>query len=397
MTKFFIPTFEQALEITQKNECFTHRIREYKGVKISIFDYLLAQYPDFKQPIPDKDYDAFELRGLCFIHHPDGSMRRFLALHKFFNYLQCEGYQKCDVQHKAISCVMDKMDGSMMRFVKFPDGEIVVKSKTFFDNDQTKLATSVYEKDTNLQAFVRETIDQNLAAIFELTSPINKIVVGYKTTELTLLQLRDENTGEYFDIYSHPLVKKYNIKCTEKEEYSSLEELLALKETIVNKEGWIVCFEDGQMLKIKGQEYCRLHGLYDNVSKENFLMEKILENTIDDIIAELAVDDPRRPAIELLTQATNHYIIHKMNEAKELAKKYTGDRKTWAMTYRQNPVFFVAAKVVGSDLESQEEFMIKQIQNYVRGETNRLERARNFILSELKCKLMIQFQMEDEG
>jgi len=135
----------------------------------------------------------------------------------------------------------------------------------------------------------------------------------------------------------------------------------------------------------------------DQMAKEEFVMEKILENTIDDVIAELAVDDPRRPAIEAITQATNHYIIQKMNEAKELAKKFTGDRKEWAMANKKSPVFFLAAKVIGKDLEAEEETLIKHIQAYIKGETNRLEKARRFVAEELKCKLMMQFQMEDEG
>lgn len=401
MTKFFIPTFEQALEITQKNECFTHRIREYKGVKISVFDYLLAQYNDFAKPIEDKDYEAFELRGLCFVHQENGTMRRFLSLMKFFNVNQCEETLEHKLEKMELIRVMDKMDGSIMRFVQFPNGEIVVKSKTFFDNDQTKMATMVYEQQPDLQGFIKESIEQNLGAFLELTGPNNTIVVRYPKTELTLLQLRDEATGEFLDIYSHPLVKKYNIKCTAEEKFSSLQEIMKLRETIEDKEGWILFFKtpEGKVLlaKAKGLWYLAKHGLYDQISNENYLMDKILENTIDDVIAELAVDDPRRPSIEAITQATNHYIIQKMNEAKDLAKKYNGDKKEWAIAYRKEPFFFVAAKFVGQDLEAAEEGMIKQIQAYVRGETNRLERARKFISEELKCKLMMQFQMEDEG
>lgn len=400
--KNFIPTFEQAIEITQKNECFTHRIREFKGFKIHIFDYLLAQYNDFETPIPEKpEYKAYELRGLCFVESPDGSVRRFLGLEKFFNVNQVSSTLEHVIEEMELMLVMDKMDGSIMRFVELPNKEIVVKSKTFFDNDQTKLATGVYNQDRNLQGFIKESIEQGLGAMLELVSPLNRVVIAYAKTELVLLQIRDEATGEYLDIYSHPLVKKWGIKCVKKEEFKSFAELRPLKETVVNKEGWILFFKDknGNILlcKWKTSDYCTKHNLISSLVSENFVMEKILENTIDDVIAELAVDDPRRPSIEAITQATNHYIIQKMNEAKDLAKKYTGDKKEWAIAHRKEPFFFVAAKFVGQDLEAAEEGMIKQIQAYVRGETNRLERARKFISEELKCKLMMQFQMEDEG
>ncbi|MFK5282445.1 hypothetical protein ACI3PL_23080, partial [Lacticaseibacillus paracasei] len=37
--------------------------------------------------------------------------------------------------------------------------------------------------------------------IFEWTAPENRIVIGYDKTELTLLAVRNINSGQYFDLH----------------------------------------------------------------------------------------------------------------------------------------------------------------------------------------------------
>lgn len=412
-----LPTFEECLEITKKNEAFTHRYREVDGFKISVFDYLLASYPDFNKPIEGSDLTAFELRGLCFTHELKkglfhnfiGSIRglfnegrkekvveRFLLLNKFFNINQCENYQYEDLKNKKIRKIMDKMDGSVMRFIRLPNGKIVIKSKTFFDNDQTAMGNKLYQKNNNLQKFIKETLDSKLAAIFELVSASNRIVIAYDKTELTLLQLRDEATGEYLDIYSHPLVKKYKIKTVKSEPIVTLEELMELVKTTENKEGWVVEFEDGSLVKIKTAWYCVRHNLIEKLGCENELMTLIVKNTIDDALSELEMDDPRREAINNMTKAYNHFVIHKVKEVLEFAKTYAGDKKEWAIQYRKEPLFPFAVKIINLPDDQKEDKLIAEINKYVLGEVYYLNKARRFIQEELKLPLLLQVILASE-
>lgn len=381
-----IPSFDECIKITEQSECFTHRIREVDGFKISIFDYLLATYPDFKKN------DAFELRGLCFVHNPDESKTRYLMLHKFFNLNQCADYQYEDVKNKKVVQVMDKLDGSVIRFIKLPNGKVIPKSKTFFDNNQTNMAKNVYDSTPNLKAFIDESIELGLAGIFELTSNLNRIVLYYPETNLTLLQLRDEQTGEYLDIYNHPLVKKHGIKIVEKENYDSIDTLIELKSTIVKKEGWIVRLEDNQFLKIKGDEYCRIHGIVtDALTKEDIILEMILNETIDDALAELPENDNRKPMIEDLTSKINHYIIHNVNEIIALANTYDGDRKAFALKNFNNKLFPYASGLLNKIKEENiQEEALKRFKTELRKRVYRLEQARTFLKEELNFKLLIE-------
>lgn len=391
-----IPSFEDCLEIVKNNECFTHRYREVNGYKVSIFNYLLASYKDFKQPIPNNpDIDAFELRGLCFTHDKDMNVvRRFLLLHKFFNLNQCEDYQYDILKNITINKVTDKMDGSIMRFIELPNGEIVVKSKTFFDNNQTKMAMDVYNKNKRLQAFVKDTLDYNLAAVFELTSPLNAIVLKYQSNNLTLLQLRDEATGEYLDLHNHPLVKKHGIDVVSQENLT-LDEIISLSKTVKDKEGWVGEWADG-LFKVKTDWYCERHGLLtETLNRENLLMELIVDEKIDDAIAELDINDMRRTNIENICQAYTHYLVHKLNEVKALAKRYNGDKKTWVLTNRPNPLFSFAVYLLDLKEDDWDDYLIERLKVSIKKDTYHLERAKVFIKDELKSNLLIEYSIDD--
>lgn len=115
-----------------------------------------------------------------------------------------------DLKKNGIVRVANKEDGSAIRFLML-GGELVAKTKFSFESPQTVLAMQVVAQKPALRGFILKSLEQNLAAIFEIVSPFNQVVLNYKTTELRLLQLRDEATGEYQDIYNHPLVQEFNI------------------------------------------------------------------------------------------------------------------------------------------------------------------------------------------
>jgi hypothetical protein len=128
-----------------------------------------------------------------------------------------------DVKHLDVMRVANKEDGSAIRFLLI-DGVLVAKTKFSFESDQTVLSMQVVNNDSNLKKFILKTLELNLTALFELVSPLNKIVLSYNETDLKLLQLRDSN-GEYLDIYNHPLVLEHNIHTTNQESLDLLNEV----------------------------------------------------------------------------------------------------------------------------------------------------------------------------
>jgi T4 RnlA family RNA ligase len=390
--KFYLPTYDECVAITKANECFYEKQVEVNGVKVSVFNYRLAQYKDFLQPIPNSDITAFELRGLTYLHNEDGSKSRYIMLHKFFNLNQVESTQYEVVKDLLVSQSQDKRDGSMVRILKI-GGQLVAKTKMDFTNDQCQMAMYCV-KNQKLENFIEESLEQGLAAIWEYTAFNNQIVLNYGQPELRLLQLRDEKTGEYFDIYNHPLVKKHNTPCTDQVEVLALHEYMEKAKTLEGIEGWIITLNNGQMLKIKTDWYFRLHGLLsENLVRENKILEMILTETLDDALAQIGENDPRRKYSEDIQKSLSHYLDSKVKETIELSKKYTGNRKDYALAYKDQPLFSLAVKLLDLS-EGVEEKAYSLVQGMLTRKYSGLMDAKEFVKNELKVEL--QYLEKDE-
>ena len=71
-----IPTYEQALELCSGEESPVYESKMVvDGFNVSVFNYRLAQYKDFSNPISEKpELKGYEMRGLTFVFNEDGSL-----------------------------------------------------------------------------------------------------------------------------------------------------------------------------------------------------------------------------------------------------------------------------------------------------------------------------------
>jgi RNA ligase len=330
-------TLKQAQVIVDHNDSFLTKIDEINGFKVQQFSYRLASFGDFNSPVPDSDIKAFELRGISFLE--DG--QRFLMLNKFFNLNETEGWMLDHVKDKKIIRVQDKLDGSMIRFIRLPDGSVKAKTKYAFFSPQAIEADKIYKSNINIKNVVDWSLDCGLAAIFELISPYNRIVLDYPETELRLLQLRDERDGKYIDIYDGIYYYVDKIKLSDKEPLVTWDKLLRMKEEVKDKEGWVITLEDGQMLKVKTDWYLSLHRLLtENVYQTNVIVEAILDEHIDDVISALPENFVEvRQNIQKLSQIVIHHFNHICDDVRLKIAEYTGDRKSFALKYKEQPYF----------------------------------------------------------
>lgn len=400
MKKHYLPTYEEAVEITQKNECFYEKQVIVNDTKVSVFNYRLAQFKDFDRPIEGSNLEAYELRGLTFIHDKNG-IRRHLMLHKFFNLNQVPGYQYDEVKDFEVTRVQDKLDGSMIRFLII-NGQLVAKTKMDFTNDQCKMAMEVVNNNSNIKEFVLETLNNEKVAIFEMVSIFNQIVIKYDKTDLVLLQLRDEKTGNYENIYDNELVKKYNINCSKIEEPESLSSYVERSEKEENIEGWVITLKDSNnntmMLKKKTKWYCELHGLLsENLVRENKILNLILTDTLDDAMAQVDETDLRRKYAEKIQSEVIHYLDKQSHAIFELYKTYTGDRKEFALKNLKNEHFPIATKLIGKDDFEAKDIAYNLLKLKVMKDTNGLMDAKHFVENTLKISVQnLDKSFEDE-
>ena len=286
---FKIPTYEEAVAICQRNPVFYETKHKVKGYDVSVFNYRLATFDDFR-----KD-DAFEMRGLTFVFNSDGTLyKRFLGLHKFFNVNETEITQAHLIKDYEVINVSDKLDGSMITFIELPNGDIVPKTKNSFDGEQVRSMRGLV--DESLLSFIREQFKEGHNVFFEYTSPLNRIVIKYPVSNLSLIKVRDSVTGEYLFDISVP----NGLKTAKNEtfEFVSLDELMKTYETLEDKEGSVITFrtpDNGQLLvKVKTADYFAKHHLMTEfIYQENVLVEMILNETIDDVLSQIDDEETR--------------------------------------------------------------------------------------------------------
>jgi RNA ligase len=98
--------------------------------------------------------------------------------------------------------------------------------------------------------------------LFEIIYPENRIVVDYNGEErLVLLGIINTETGE--ELPHNELFEGFDVV----KKYDGVRDYSELKGKVEhNSEGFVVRFSNGQRVKIKGEEYLRLHKIMTNVS-----------------------------------------------------------------------------------------------------------------------------------
>jgi len=268
-----------------------------------------------------------------------------------------------DLKDLQIVRVANKEDGSAVRFMMI-EGELVAKTKFSFESEQCELAMKVVESNSRLKEFIMKTLEMRLAALFEIVSPLNKIVLSYNETTLHLLQMRDEETGEYLDIYDNDLVEEYGVSTADKEVLYSLEELMEMSETVEDKEGWVITFSNGKMAKQKSRWYMRLHDIMSFGLRENKLIERVLCEEVDDLLSFIPVEAyEERDYINELTNVIISHVNHLATQAYDLFNaEYNGDRREFAIKYNKHSLFSFMVKLFGENtFETVEKAVIKNV------------------------------------
>ena len=361
-TQNAIPTYEQALELCSGEDApFYESKMVVDGFNVSVFNYRLAQYKDFANPIPDKpELKGYEMRGLTFVFNEDGSLfNRYVLLEKFFNLNQVPDSLYSVVKNYKIKFVNNKEDGSIASFIKLPNGKIIGKSKMGFDNDQADGINRVYKTNKEVKSLVDWSLDNNIVPVFEYVAPNNRIVLRYPSEELILLRLRDNVTGKHIDIRDH-LDKVGSIRVSPfEDEIKDLDQLIELTATQVDKEGSIVTCEDEMgrdfFFKIKTPWYMSLHGLLtDDLYREHIIIGYILDDKIDDILGQIPEDEKEAHIrINKIVDIVKKSISDKVSEIEKDYRQYVSmniSKKDYAINHRKNnPNFGFVMNVVKAD------------------------------------------------
>lgn len=152
--------------------------------------------------------------------------------------------------------VYEKMDGSLGISYAI-DGAIFIATRGSFISEQSVKANELLNTKYTMS---KAQMNPAITYLFEIIYPENRIVLDYgNKEELVLLGMIETATGKELPLVDigFPIVKKYD----------GMKDLHQLKTLAFdNKEGFVVKFSNNYRLKVKFEEYVRIHRIMTQVS-----------------------------------------------------------------------------------------------------------------------------------
>ena len=189
---------------------------------------------------------------------------------KFFNL----GEMEDQVIPATAFEVYEKMDGSLgISYWNGSDFEIATRGS--FTSVQSMKATELLN---TKYANIKAKLDPSITYLFEIIYPENRIVVDYgQREELVLLGMIETSTGKELPIreIGFPVVKRYD-------GLNDLHELKSLEEE--NREGFVIRFRNNFRLKVKFEEYTRIHRIITGVSSISIWEALKAKQSLDEIL-----------------------------------------------------------------------------------------------------------------
>lgn len=190
------------------------------------------------------------------------------SFNKFFNFSEyTDGYVEQRMKRIKYS-ISDKFDGSLIILFEY-EGKWITATMGSFESDQVFLANKLLDSYDHRS----EALNKDIVYLLEYVGPDNRIVVAYEESDLILLTMLDrDNDFREIDLHSDlnttDFAYAYN-RIIDKEFHFDLKALAKLNKP--NSEGYIIKFEDGLRIKVKFEEYVRLHKIVTELSEKQIL------------------------------------------------------------------------------------------------------------------------------
>jgi RNA ligase len=222
--------------------------------------------------------------------------------------------------------VYEKMDGSLGLLFRGPDGPALA-SRGSFTSDQATRGTALLRELAGLDALPDE-----LTLLFEIIYPENKSVIRYGFAGLVLLAGFDRRTGAEL---SWPEVGVWagRLGCRTPRVYpfTTLQEVLDGRAALpADLEGYVLRFDSGFRVKLKGDAYLTLHRLVWGLSEKRVL-EALAAGAYEALLRE--VPEEFRPEVEgMAAQFHEEAGLLRAEAEQTFARAPRGtDRKTFAL------------------------------------------------------------------
>jgi RNA ligase len=300
--------------------------KAHPSAPLSLYDYApKTQYERVWTP------ETLACRGL--IVHDDGRIwaRPFP---KFFNASEHDALPL----HEGFAAY-DKLDGSLGIAYRHPvTNEWHISTRGSFVSDQALHATGI------LRAKYADRLDRLATAgqtwLFEIIYPTNRIVVDYgELDDLVLLAIIDHSTGHdqtlpTSDEWPGPIVARHHTL----REWSQVAAADDVERPGDEAEGYVVRFDSGLRVKVKFNDYVRLHRVVTGVSTVT-VWEHLSEGRSFDELLDRVPDEFFTWLTNLVDQLRSQYraIESECEEIMRDPRVRPADRKSTAEFFADKP------------------------------------------------------------
>ncbi|MGJ4996464.1 RNA ligase [Bradyrhizobium sp. HKCCYLS3077] len=306
---------------------------------ITLGCYLFMDSKTFDSP------EALECRGIAFDRAGHIVSR---PLHKFFNIGEKEWLAPDRLLSRDdIVAIYDKLDGSMVA-TAWVDDQLKWRSKKSFNSDVVRLAAQLLDRPEHagIDAFAKEIASAGMTAIFELTHPDARIVVAQDQPELRLLHVRDNVTGQYVMLDSghavHDLIGSHGVPLVHRFDGLSLAAAIDSLTDMEGREGYVIQFANGDMVKIKCPWYLRIHRSLSFL-RERDIAWLALNEELDDVKGHLVEAGVDLAAVNEVEARLKTMLSGFLDEIEAIYQRDRDlDRKSFAIANKDHPLFGLA-------------------------------------------------------
>ena len=233
-----------------------------------------------------------ECRGLLF--HPDGTIMA-RRLHKFFNVNERDETQHHLLDLSQPHVILEKLDGSMITPVVTTAG---LRWGTKMGLTEVGMQAEEWiASRPDIARWAARMLAEGWTPIFEWCSRKQRIVVDYMIDRLVLIAMRRTVDGTYMqydDMFKLATGNAIDVVRAYAGTADNMETLIAETRASEGIEGWIIRFDTGHMIKIKGDWYVRIHKAKDGLTHEKNVVAMLVKDEIDDAKSFMLEDDRKR-------------------------------------------------------------------------------------------------------
>lgn len=154
--------------------------------------------------------------------------------------------------------VFEKLDGSLI-ILFHHNGQWRTSTKGHLSSPQAIWAAEW------IKAYDLSCLTPGDTYLLEAIYPDNRVVIEYDKNGLSFLAAYDAKGAEHSYAELLSLGETLGWEVAQRHAYTSLDELIAVARNLpATEEGFILRYANGYRVKIKGEEYCRIHRLINN-------------------------------------------------------------------------------------------------------------------------------------